>query len=336
MRRRHRRAPWLSLVALTSACSTAYSPLDEALVRAVMTGDSPAAVRALDDGANPTLRSPSGNPLVAVAVQQGDKAVLERMIQTPHGAELKQFALHLAAFDINLEMIDFLLTQGADPNYGDDNGTVALHLAAASPSPAAVERLLAAGANVHATNDKGTTALIVAASNGYTRTARALIAAGGDPNHQDRTGASAVSWATARNDSEMLAALPAGGGTAPAQAPSLPDLKQAARAQSAGTLEVRTGSVTTDGRQLKIRGSVVNRFPEVVDGMYLRVLVVSRDGARVLDTFRDESDARLPPGETGPLRLDISTMYAATSPGFVVEARPRRLGDSDYPLPADW
>jgi len=328
--------PCVAVAAFVNACATVSSPLDEALIRAVATGDSNAAVQALDAGANPNITRDDGAPLVVLAVQNDDKVVLDRMIQTANGKELLQHALHLAALQSKLDLMDHLLKQGADPNYRDDNGVAALHLAANGPSPAGVEKLLAAGADVNARGHAGTTALITAASNGYARTARALIAAGADPNLQDRSGASAVSWATAREDSEMLEILRAAGASEAGTPPSIPALKQAARAQRGGEIEIRTSGVTTDGRHIKIRGSVVNRFPEVVDGVYFRVLIISRDGARVLDTFHDESDVRLAPGDTGPLRLDISTMYAATEGRFVVEGRPRRLGDSDFELPSDW
>lgn len=103
-----------------------------------------------------------------------------------------------------------------------------------------------------------------------------------------------------------------------------------------GQLAVFTSSLTTDGRNMFIRGKINNPYPEAIDGMRIMVRLVSGDGAREYDRFQRESDTVLAPGETTALREDIASMYAATEGRFLVQAYAKTRGGKEVAAPPDW
>lgn len=74
----------------------------------------------------------------------------------------------LAASRGNVEIIDLLFTQGADPNKRGSMQRTALQYAAEKNRIEAAERLLAYGADIDAHDNGRLTPLIMAASRGYT------------------------------------------------------------------------------------------------------------------------------------------------------------------------
>lgn len=102
-------------------------------------------------------------------------------------------------------------------------------------------------------------------------------------------------------------------------------------------LVVATTDLTTDGRNMKIRGRVTNPFAEEVVGVRYRVSIYLSGSLRLLDAFIEErDDTVIAAGETGALRVDVATMYAAGNCRFLVEAYPIRLGAREIPEPAHW
>ncbi|MBP6963953.1 MAG: ankyrin repeat domain-containing protein [Armatimonadetes bacterium] len=91
-------------------------------------------------------------------------------------------ALHAAVVANRPDMVDFLVRNGADPNFADGAGHTPLHLAAESVYTQMTKTLLAGGAKVGMRSKTGETALHRAAAYGRTKTVEALIAGGADPN----------------------------------------------------------------------------------------------------------------------------------------------------------
>ena len=90
--------------------------------------------------------------------------------------------LHKAAHEGNIEIVKFLVSEGADVNIKSPNGSTPLHQAAASENTADVAKrveiakfLIFQGAEVNVKNDKGETPLGVA----NTEEMRAILRAAG-------------------------------------------------------------------------------------------------------------------------------------------------------------
>ncbi|KAH8977483.1 prosome, macropain 26S subunit, non-ATPase, 10, isoform CRA_c [Lactarius hatsudake] len=68
--------------------------------------------------------------------------------------------LHWAASGGHLDVVAYLLANGAGVDKTDDSGWTALHIAASSGHEEVVRELVGAGADVNRKNDKGITPLI--------------------------------------------------------------------------------------------------------------------------------------------------------------------------------
>lgn len=106
------------------------------------------------------------------------------------------------------EMLELILSAGAEVNAVNEKNTTALHLAARFNSRKIVALLLAAGADVHS---NGETALSEAVEHHGAESVRLLLAAGADPNQSRPNGHSLLHIASQYADVEVAAALIAGG-----------------------------------------------------------------------------------------------------------------------------
>lgn len=113
----------------------------------------------------------------------------------------------LAASRGNVEIIDLLFTQGADPNKRGSMQRTALQYAAEKNRFEAAERLLAYGADIDAYDNGRLTPLIMAASRGYTELGLLFIEKGADVDIQHIEGWTALIDATAHNDVKLVKAL---------------------------------------------------------------------------------------------------------------------------------
>ncbi len=199
-------------------------------------GADPDAVRPTDE--RPLLelamlREPSGtvakkllaagatpSPRCMVAAADLSAANIEELLAAggdPNQAHGNLTPLVRAARAGHLEIVDWLLEAGADPDQTDGRGTTALEaassaghqevverLAAASPDavpadeqlimavrdddPAALERLLSAGASVRAKTERGSSALAVAATEGHLDALATLLAHEAPAGQRDEEG----------------------------------------------------------------------------------------------------------------------------------------------------
>ena len=101
--------------------------------------------------------------------------------------------------DATCDLVWDLINAGADVRLKDDSGNTALMQAAASDDLEALKVLLDAGAEVNTKNKEGRTALMLAASEGYVNIVRALVLAGADLNATDADEKNALAYA-AEND----------------------------------------------------------------------------------------------------------------------------------------
>lgn len=113
----------------------------------------------------------------------------------------------LAASRGNVEIIDLLYTQGADPNKRGSMQRTALQYAAEKNHIEAAKRLLAYGADIDAYDNGHLTPLVMAANRGYTDLGLLFIEKGADVNIQHIEGWTALIDATAKNDVKLVKAL---------------------------------------------------------------------------------------------------------------------------------
>lgn len=106
------------------------------------------------------------------------------------------------------EIVDLLLTLGADARLANDRGMSPLHAAAFAGDLEAVKRLQAAGADIGAADNKfGVTPLIVAAEENHGDVATYLIEAGADMEITERHGYTALTRAGYHDHGDMIALL---------------------------------------------------------------------------------------------------------------------------------
>lgn len=138
------------------------------------------------------------------AVTSNDADRVERLLQSgtsadPDGTE-EPTALYLASNFGSAAVVRALLAHGADPNRVSGGGEEGLPLcvAAAGDRTEVVEALLTAGAEVSGREADGWTALLWAAANGRADAARRLLAAGASPEEANENGETALTLAARR------------------------------------------------------------------------------------------------------------------------------------------
>jgi uncharacterized protein len=113
----------------------------------------------------------------------------------------------LAAFLGHLEVVEYLVSRGADINAAATNGSGynALTGAVTSGHAAVVQWLLEHGANANYRYSAGYSPLLTAAANGRLDIAKLLLAHGADPHATTTDGKSALALANERNHPEVAA-----------------------------------------------------------------------------------------------------------------------------------
>ncbi len=108
-------------------------------------------------------------------------------------------------------VVDFLLSHGAEVNLPGNDGQFPLELVfatnIATPDYSLLKRLLQAGANVNQQDKSGTTALMEAASSNNGWGVKHLLRAGADPNMTDNTGHTAAQLALRSNHPDIASLI---------------------------------------------------------------------------------------------------------------------------------
>ncbi|MCJ1462428.1 Ankyrin-2 [Pseudocyphellaria aurata] len=115
-------------------------------------------------------------------------------------------ALHLAVSKGHLEIVQLLLTAGANPNIENDKGT-ALHLAVSDGYLEIVKVLLRVESDVNIQGDKNSTALHLAVERGHFEIIQLLLTAGANLNIQDEKKSTALHLAVSREQIAIVKLL---------------------------------------------------------------------------------------------------------------------------------
>ncbi len=163
----------------------------------------------------PEPRSVKGPPSPMIeefytAASSGDMTAVARMVKADPGIVSAKgkwgfTALHGVAGEELVEMAEYLLDCGADPNAGNDEGMTPLHLAA---WPEMVKLLVRRGARLNERAKNGYTPLMAwaAEEEGYD-VMETLLSLGADPSVKAGDGDTALDIATSREEEEKQALL---------------------------------------------------------------------------------------------------------------------------------
>lgn len=150
---------------------------------------------------------------VADAAQAGDVEQVRTLLKQGADVNAAQAdgltALHWAAMNDDLEVVDLLLYAGANVHpLTRVGGYAPLHLAARQGHPRIVSRLLEAGADANQWTDTGVTPLHFAAQANDPASVRAIVETGGEIDARDRfRGRTPLVFAASRDATDAVAAL---------------------------------------------------------------------------------------------------------------------------------
>ena len=160
--------------------------------------------------------APSFAQTLPELVERGERAEALRLIAAGAAVDERSAdnttALHWAAHQGDLELVEALIGRGASAMLYNDYGMTALAVAAAEADPAIVDALLRAGADVEQPNHQGQTPLMVIARTGRVETARLVLARDAQVNASEGFGGqTALMWAAAQKHPDMIRLLIAHG-----------------------------------------------------------------------------------------------------------------------------
>jgi ankyrin repeat protein len=135
------------------------------------------------------------------AVEKKDRSEFDQLIAKNHtvinARDLSsgRTALHIAVARRDVVWLNYIASQGANPNISDSRGVTPIMLASQLGWGEGIQALIDAGAHVDEPNSTGETPLISAVHRRDTQMMRILLRAGADPDRTDNSGRSARDYA---------------------------------------------------------------------------------------------------------------------------------------------
>ena len=185
---------------------------DAQLADAVQRKDQATIRSLLDQQIDVNATQPDGMTALHWAAYQDDLELVERLVRA--GADVHASnrygvtPLSLGCTNANVGMVELLLDAGADPNTSLPGGETVLMTAARTGRVGAVRALHARGADVHATEgSRGQTPLMWAAAEGHVEVVEELIHAGADFRTPLDSGFTPLLFAVREGQAEVVQAL---------------------------------------------------------------------------------------------------------------------------------
>lgn len=177
----------------------AYVAPSDPFVKAAQEDDL-VAVEALIAGSDVNLRDKrSGTTALDHAVGNSNREMVQLLLSKGANVNAQnasgQTVLMMLGADSTSDLVWDLINAGAEVNLQDKNGNTALIHAASINNPESIKTLLEAGAKVGSKSKEGETALMMASSNGLINNVRALVLAGSNFSEQDDEGRDALAYA---------------------------------------------------------------------------------------------------------------------------------------------
>ena len=178
--------------------------------------DNLEALTALIAGMDVNLRDKqSGTTALEHAVKNANREMVQLLLSAGANVNAKnaegETVLMMLDDDATGDLVWDLLNAGADVNLKDNSGATALMQIAVSNNLEALKTLLDAGAKVDGKNKLGRTALMLAAAEGFVNNVRALVLAGADINATDKEDRDALAHASENDHAAVIRFLKAKG-----------------------------------------------------------------------------------------------------------------------------
>jgi len=220
--------------------------------------------------------------------------------------------LQWASSSSNTEIIQLLLTAGANPNHVGKNGNTPLHQAAYNDQGDVIRLLVASGADIKAKTAQGSTPYSTALSNGKYHALGALLRAGENPNQLGLFGRTRLHQAVMKNNPSLVAVLVRNGANIDARDMNGETPLEIAVGQDKDAIAeiLRSGGATETSRTKESDGSVL-------EGLLTGALVGAGIGAvvsgdvdpetlsQIADTLSKSSGSSIPryPTTTSPATI---------------------------------
>ncbi|HPT48671.1 MAG TPA: ankyrin repeat domain-containing protein [Accumulibacter sp.] len=194
-----------------AACAGVLEDMEEAMI----SGDTPWAIRMIESGLDINSVDAAGNTLLMQSVQRDNASLFDYLLKRRARLNTRnrngETALSLAAYRGNLPFVQRLVQAGADVNF---YGWPPLIYAAFNGHAAVVDYLLKMGAEINATTTNGSTALLFASRFGHIEVVERLLRNQADPNIANQYGATAYDWAMKTENTDIADLLLKAGGRA--------------------------------------------------------------------------------------------------------------------------
>ena len=145
-------------------------------------------------------------------VNAGNRPAALAMIAT--GADVNELsvdrtsALHWAVYQKDLELVEYLLAQGAEPDIRNDYAATPMTIAAEHGDFRIMKALIDAGGDIESANREGQTLLMAVARTGNIETAELLLERDADVSARENWGGqTALMWASSQQQPEMVKLL---------------------------------------------------------------------------------------------------------------------------------
>ena len=157
------------------------------LMVAAAEGNKQAVDFLLSKGADPSLRTLTGRNLLHAAVEGGNVSIMETVLSLDIPVTVNSVdkdghtSLMIAATSNNLETLEFLLSNGADPSLENEKGRNVLFFSAGYGCTDVIQRLLSFDVDINSRDDEGHTSLMCSAAMAKSEALNCFLEKGADP-----------------------------------------------------------------------------------------------------------------------------------------------------------